>query len=68
MILSVLLQTEARHGDVLSAVSGLKVRSVCLVFGLRYERHLLVLEVVPVQTLEKGVALQLWRMNPKSPS
>lgn len=49
------LQAEVGHGDVLSAVSGLKVRRVCLVFGLRYERHLMVLEVVPVQTLEQGV-------------
>lgn len=54
------LQAEAGHGDVLSAVSGLKVRSVRLVLGLRYERHLLVLEVVPVQTLKQGVILQFW--------
>lgn len=45
---------------MLSLVSGLKVRRVRLVFGLRYERHRLVLQVVPVQALEQGVVLQFW--------
>lgn len=53
-----LLKTEAGHGNVLSIVSRIKVRGVGFVVWLRYERHRLVLQVVPVQAVKQGVALQ----------
>lgn len=57
--ISVKLETEGGQGDVSRVVSCLKVRGVRFILWLRYERHRLVLQVVPVQALEQGVMHEL---------
>lgn len=58
-----MLETEARESQVLRSVPRLKVGRVCLIVGIRNERHGLVLEIVPVQTRKERMLFELWRKN-----